>query len=563
MASLMLVVVNSRAAQDRYKEFTYEESGLFKPHSRFLCEHDDAKIMSIIMPEDERLLGYRVLNENLEYVKELKVLDSGIGIHVREVRYAGDSYWTEVSRDTTTGFWTPFVGYYDSSNIWEGLNVCQESDVCSNSIVNVTQTMFNDDEAYELIQPIYGESRVVSYNYDFTERSIYINARITEYAVTDENGSILHSIKPRSGFVFGEMISVVGLENKVYLTVNMRDIASGEDDIICFYEINKEAGSMPLVREMTGDYRFGIIDGKFLYDNQSRLAYRKYNSSNSDKGTNSTRWDILTKKLNADKSFSIPRVEWVRTTEKRNTDNGLWEEVSREVRFTDTYLMSLPKSYTASHSLFDYGDVDYYDAVGLDANITQTLFNDDGKYEIFTPVYGGKVVTYDKDYLSRETYTNHMITAYNIVDEEGTILYAIEAGEDACFGEVAYVYDIYDRRYLMMLVFSSNSETPIYRYYEINQKTTSIDLIREVKDEMKVSPTVADKNDVITVTLNSPKKNALMVLTSVSGQIVKRKTLTSDEKYITLDAATLRSGVYSISLHTDGAIIDSEKIIIK
>ncbi len=557
--ALAIVCVNGVVAQNDFfgkqKELSYEESWFFNPPSRFLA--NDGKMIAFLFDEDENMLGYRVLNENLEFEKELRTFEPSVGIHIREMIIEG--VWTEISRDTVDFDWT-LVGYDDTStNLW-GVNAGQDDDVFSMSLVNVTQTLFNDDEVYELIQPIHGESRVVTYNDYFTERTIRINTSITEYAITSENGDILYSIKPRSGYVFGNDVSVIGVGDKNYLTVDMRDMA-GVEELVCFYEIDKNTNSVKLVREISDDYSWWcLIDQKFMSDKESRLIY-----GGVDDETLFREWTILDNKLKKEKVFNLPLGEGIITSEKRNTDNGFWEETYRTIEYGHSYLMSTPKLVTTSF----YPD----DVIGLCATFTQTLFNNDDKYEIFTPVWGGKVVKYDDDYLSRETYTNYFVTAYNVVSEDGSVLCTLETGGDCYFGKVGYVYDIYDKRYLMIPVFdASDVDSPYYsndpseatfRYYEINRETNSIDFICEVKDEMKVSPAVADKDDVITVTLNTPKENAQMIVTSVSGQMVKRYTLSSNDKHITLDAASLRSGVYSISLHKNGIIIDSEKIIIK
>ncbi len=568
IASLMLVSVTNAVAQKdmivNRKElaFTHDFFMFFNPPGRFYSEGHEGRIMSFLTDNEGNVIGYQVFNENLESEKELRTFDPAVGVVIRETRYSGDTRWTEVSKDSMELDNWLFVGYDDTStNIW-GVNAGQDDDVSSNSLVNVTQTLFNNDEAYELIQPVYGESRVVSYNDDFTERTIRINSSITEYAITSENGGVLYSIKPRSGYVFGDAASVIGVGDKNYFTVDMCDMA-GDEELVCFYEFDKNTASVKFVREMNDDYRRGdwwLIDPKFMSDKESRL----FNGRDFYKAPFGE-WTILNKKLEVEKVFNTPSGKSVEIFEERNTDNGLWEEKDRTISYSYAYLMSPPKLITTSI----YPD----DEEGLCANITQTLFNNDDKYEIFTPVWGGKVVKYDDDYLSRKTFSNCFVTAYNVVSEDGSLLHTLETGGDSYFGDVSYVYDIYDKRYLMIPVFdasdvddwfySENLSEATFRYYEINQETTNIEFVCEVKDEMRVSPTVADKDDVITVILSTPEENAQIMVTSVSGQVVKRYTVACDEKHITLDAATLRSGVYSISLHKNGAIRGSEKIIIK
>ena len=296
---------------------------------------------------------------------------------------------------------------------------------------------------------------------------------------------------------------------------------------------------------------FSFIDGRFMFDGKERFVCARIEREQIE-------WQIMNKELEAE-TYSLESNMLCQILEKRNTKTGEWEEVDRDTSYVETLLMSPPSKWRGSI----YPD----DALGNVALMTQTLFNSDENYEFFRPVFGREVITYSEDYLSRWIVSG-MVIAYEIINEHGTVLCTLHADEGHCFHDVCYVYNICGKDYLMIPILEISSsgsglDEATFRYYEINRETNSIDFICEVKDEMKVSPTVADKDDVITVTLNTPKENTQMIVTSVSGQIVKRYTLASDDKHITLDAASLRSGVYSISLHKNGTIIDGEKIIIK
>lgn len=252
LAIVCVMGVSGAMAQNEiiggYKDFSDREMGaFFIPDSRFMCANAGEKIFSLLYDEDDCLIGFRVLNKNLECEKELRTYTPNYGTVIHESKYTGDADWTEYYRYTDKNGCS-YVGYYDASDAL--LFDVLEGDFY-NTLVNVTQTLFNDDEAYELIQPVYGESRMVEYNSDFTYRDIYINQKVTEFDIVNENGKVLYAIKPKSGFFFNDDPNVLRLGNKYYFVAVMRDMADSESlRTVCFYEINKAANSVSLVREL-------------------------------------------------------------------------------------------------------------------------------------------------------------------------------------------------------------------------------------------------------------------------------------------------------------------------
>lgn len=254
VATVCLIGVSVSMAQNyeygsSYKDFSVREmGGFFIPEPLFMCADAEEKIFSLLYDEDDCIVGFGVLNKNLECKKEFRTYTPSDAAHIREYKYAGDTNWIESYRDTYKNG-CPVIGYFDASDALL-FDVFAGGDD-PNTLVNVTQTLFNDDEAYELIQPVYGESRIVEYDEDFTYRHIYINDKVTEFNIVDENGKVLYAIKPKSGFFFNDNPNVLRLGNKYYFVAVMRDMADPESlRTVCFYEINKAANSVSLVREL-------------------------------------------------------------------------------------------------------------------------------------------------------------------------------------------------------------------------------------------------------------------------------------------------------------------------
>lgn len=251
LASVCLIGVGGAMAQNEifggYKDFSERDMGqFFIPDSRFMCADAGEKIFSLLYDEDDCLVGFGVLDKDLKCEKELRTYTPNYGTVILESKYTGDTDWTEYYRNTDKNGCS-YVGYYDASDAL--LFDAFEGDYY-NTLVNVTQTLFNDDSAYELIQPVYGESRIVGYSSSFTRREIYINHVVTEFNVVDENGKVLYAIKPKSGFFFRNDPNVLRLGNRYYFVAVMHEMALGSDGVACFYEINKSENSVKLVREM-------------------------------------------------------------------------------------------------------------------------------------------------------------------------------------------------------------------------------------------------------------------------------------------------------------------------
>ena len=81
---------------------------------------------------------------------------------------------------------------------------------------------------------------------------------------------------------------------------------------------------------------------------------------------------------------------------------------------------------------------------------------------------------------------------------------------------------------------------------------------------MRVRPTVADRNEEITITLDDDNNTAReLIITSVNGKIVERRNIPAGENTIKVNAAMMRSGMYNFTLQKKGEIVDNSKVIVK
>ena len=82
---------------------------------------------------------------------------------------------------------------------------------------------------------------------------------------------------------------------------------------------------------------------------------------------------------------------------------------------------------------------------------------------------------------------------------------------------------------------------------------------------MNIRPTVANRNELITITLNDENSNTAreLIITGVNGQLVDRRDIPAGENTVQVNAAMMRSGMYNFTLQKKGEIMDNGKVIVK
>lgn len=207
--------------------------------------------------------------------------------------------------------------------------------------------------------------------------------------------------------------------------------------------------------------------------------------------------------------------------------------------------------------------------------ISQTLFNNDDKYEAIVPVYGGEFIAYNEDNSRRTIYKNYIITSLRIINETGETLYTLNAKENeffSCYESDCRIVRIADKSYMVLPIgkFDANNGSWLYeidswRWYEICKETNSINFVRETRAAMNIAPTIADRDAQITITLNEENSNVAreLVVTGVNGQLVECRYIPAGVNSVQIPASMLRSGMYNFTLQQKGQVVDNGKVIVK
>ena len=227
-----------------------------------------------------------------------------------------------------------------------------------------------------------------------------------------------------------------------------------------------------------------------------------------------------------------------------------------------------------------YAEIGYFDFTvdmevsGAAAIYSNTLFNDDDKYEFLLPelavLESSSYNSYDGTLTTRY---QHEPVGFKVVSEDGTVLHRLMINEDKendvrCY---AYLTRFGEKTYLIVTSYrvaadGEGTSGDVTCFYEIKKDgATGIQKVREMRGGMNIRPTVANRDEEITITLNDENSNVAreLVVTGVNGQLVERRGIPAGENTVKVSAAMMRSGMYNFTLQKKGQVVDNGKVIVK
>ena len=255
---------------------------------------------------------------------------------------------------------------------------------------------------------------------------------------------------------------------------------------------------------------------------------------------------------------------------------GEWVKEEKE----DEYYEEEPSDwiwYDAAIFPFFVGQVlgELDDESGIKA--TQTLFNNDEKWEILRPLYAEGINSYDTSEKDRDgdgeidykqTRYTDKLEAYEVISEDGNVLSTITVpeGDWCCPMLVRWDGETY---------FGINVETEIeedgdYYYeefiniYSIDKNATNVKKIASTP-AMRVSPAVANRNSTVNVTLDAEtvKNGGELIITDSNGRTVGWSRVEVGQSNVPVTTDRMDSGVYNITLTEKGQKVENARIIVK
>lgn len=346
---------------------------------------------------------------------------------------------------------------------------------------------------------------------------------------------------------------------------------------------NVMAQSLNFTKEFEGDFWPNTINTPLTKDGIPRIVIDEQTLS-EEVGYYYNYLTRLIKLTILDSSLSI---------EKEFTSGPLFEEfedISVRFKYIADEQVEIERR-SAKGGIYYEDDIPYWDLITNSergsAKISQTLFNDDDKYEFILPEMAVFETTY-KDWWNENedwwnetyettfvTYYEHRVIGYKIVSEDGTILHKIILNEekDPDMECSAYIMSIGEKNYLVIYYHASENEDKIIegyevtRFYEIKKDSNgaNIQKVREMSGSMIIRPTVANRDEQITITLNEENSNVAreLIVTGVNGQLIERRDIPAGKNTVRISASMFSSGMYNFTLQKKGQIIDNGKVIVK
>ncbi|MBQ8424223.1 MAG: hypothetical protein IJY36_08235 [Coprobacter sp.] len=197
--------------------------------------------------------------------------------------------------------------------------------------------------------------------------------------------------------------------------------------------------------------------------------------------------------------------------------------------------------------------------------MTQNLFNNDDKYEVFRyitePIIDTTILEYDA---SGEIHKyridkDNEIKGMEIISEEGAIIATLSISAVPDRWEV---WIINDKKYL----FASEVyiDERYYNYiYSLDSETGAVQQVANTASAMKVFPTLASTSDVVTVETAASDDVRRLVISNMAGQVVSVQPVPAGEVSMRIDTRRLRRGVYNFTLESNGKVVDNGKLVIK
>lgn len=211
-------------------------------------------------------------------------------------------------------------------------------------------------------------------------------------------------------------------------------------------------------------------------------------------------------------------------------------------------------------------------------NATQTLFNNDEKWEFLRPIYTESVYNTrerdrddDGEIDYKEITYRDRLKAYEIVSEDGNVLSSFLVPEGDYYDPRLILWD--GETYFGICVEKKIEEddyTEDYLYeeymviYSIDKNASSVKKIASTP-AMRVSPALAERNSTVNVTLDAEtvKNGGELIITDSNGRTVGRSHVEAGQTSVPVTTDRMGSGVYNITLTEKGQKVENARIIVK
>lgn len=237
----------------------------------------------------------------------------------------------------------------------------------------------------------------------------------------------------------------------------------------------------------------------------------------------------------------------------------------------------LQDDYVIIDENYDYIDWCEIDVVDLCSNnkmvchpygsviLTQTLFNEDEKWEYMVPKYtiNQDVSEYDNNYdgiMDTKRISNHiMVTGIDVKSEDGSIVYSLSFDKEYSESDRLTLLLWDDKVYLAVEPTYTSSDL-----YLVDKKNSSITKAKSL-GSMKLYPSLAKKNSSVTVDIddNTKMNGGILCITDMNGRVVYTRDVKIGESQLQIPIKRLSSGMYVVTLKSGNDSFEATKLIVR
>jgi hypothetical protein len=279
-----------------------------------------------------------------------------------------------------------------------------------------------------------------------------------------------------------------------------------------------------LTTTMSEFHSFGKLPAKYTADNKDKVIIANYESRNTRK----TYYTIY------DAGFTLVK-----------------EITADSTEFTDSYY------YPCVMNLYAFDNFDGDNVSGNAINVTQTLFNNDAKYEYLMAVVE-KVDGYSRG-TGFKVKSENGTTVASVKFPEGYVLYSLSDND-------AYLLELDGVNYIIIKASRPNHEEEESYYYNLVYKIeSSTSSVKQVGAPIKVKvfPTIVERGEMINVALPEIGANTGAInVVSTSGAVVFNQKVEAGTSQASIDTSSLQRGLYIVTID-NGKTRESTKIIIR
>ncbi|MDE6204570.1 MAG: T9SS type A sorting domain-containing protein [Duncaniella sp.] len=195
--------------------------------------------------------------------------------------------------------------------------------------------------------------------------------------------------------------------------------------------------------------------------------------------------------------------------------------------------------------------------------VTQTLFNNDAKYEWIISDISALPVSYTNEY-ERVSGEGLFETGFKIVSEDGSVIetVAYPAGLHCGYNSLDLLI-VDDRYYIIAELLNTNYTEEYSIIYELSRTTGMLDMVGEPM-LMKVHPTAPVRGTTVDVEIGSTTGNRIVLgLTGSDGRTVISRNLEPGTTRTSIDTSRLTQGVYVVTVTDAAGSLEATKIIVR